>query len=100
MASGDYLKSIVSTVRKAAPNALIHVFGIGNPDIIPLLLAAGADSFDSSNYVRTAIGTRENTHAPSGLHADLYEAMARLQKINNCFGVKYNIPNLKLMHQR
>ncbi len=95
----DYLKSIVSSVRKAAPNALIHVFGIGNPDIIPLLLAAGADSFDSSNYVRTAIGARENTHTPSGLNADLYEAMARLQKINSCFGVKYDIPNLQLFKE-
>lgn len=92
----DYLKSIVSTVRETAPDALIHVFGIGNPELLPVLIDAGADSFDSSNYARTAVGTRANTHTPSGLHADLYEAMTRLQKINNCFGVKYDIPNQQL----
>lgn len=89
----DYLKSIVTAVRETAPKALIHVFGIGNPDVIPTLLAAGADSFDSSNYVRTAVGTREKTEAPSGLHANLYSALQRLSRINACFGHVYTLPN-------
>ena len=94
----DYLKTIISTVRKATPKVLIHVFGIGNPDILPTLIKAGADSFDSSNYVRTAVGTRDKASEPSGLHANLYAALNRLNNINSCFGATFELPNAKIVN--
>lgn len=94
----DYLKAIVATVRKAAPKVFIHVFGIGNPDILPTLIKAGANSFDSSNYVRTAVGTRDKTSEHSGLHANLYAALNRLNKINSCFGAAFDLPSARIIN--
>lgn len=73
-----YLTSVVAAVRDAAPNCFLHVFGIGSMELIPLLLEAGADSFDSSSYVRSAIGTEPRL----GLHTNLHAALDNLKQVN------------------
>lgn len=92
----EYVKSIVSTVRKAAPKCAIHVFGIGSTKLIPLLLDCGADSFDSSGYVRAAVGVREKTEELAGLHTNLYSALNNLSKINDCFGSSFTMPSARM----
>ena len=92
----EYVKSIVSTVRKAAPKCAIHVFGIGSSKLIPTLLECGADSFDSSGYVRAAVGAREKTEALAGLHTNLYSAINNLSKINACFGHSFTMPSAQM----
>lgn len=89
----EYVASIVRTVRKAAPQCVIHVFGIGSTKLIPLLLDCGADSFDSSGYVRAAVGTREKSDHLAGLHTNLYAALNNLSKINTCFGNTFTMPS-------
>jgi tRNA-guanine family transglycosylase len=50
---------IISSVRdQAGPDIPIHVFGLGNPKIINAVYSAGADSVDSSSYVRYAADGR------------------------------------------
>lgn len=44
----------VHTVRKEIPDLPLHVFGLGHPDFLPDLYAAGVDSVDSSSYVKAA----------------------------------------------
>jgi len=95
----EYVKSIVSTVRKAAPKSAIHVFGIGSPKLIPPLLDCGADSFDSSGYVRAAVGVREKTEELAGLHTNLYSALNNLSKINNCFGSSFTMPSTRMFER-
>ncbi len=74
----DYLTSVIAAVRDAAPDCLLHVFGIGSLELIPLLLDAGADSFDSSSYVRSAV----NAEPRLGLHTNLYAAIDNLRRVN------------------
>lgn len=46
---------IVRAVREEIGDTLpLHVFGLGKPDLLPLLIEAGADSVDSSSYVQLA----------------------------------------------
>lgn len=52
-----YLESVVRSVR-AAWDGPIHVFGIGEPTLVRDLLAWGADSTDTSTYIRQAIDGR------------------------------------------
>jgi len=40
------------------PNKPLHVFGVGHPMIIPFLVAAGGDLFDSASYVLYARDSR------------------------------------------
>ena len=84
----EYVRRIVRAVRDEAPGCVIHVFGCGNPDLIPDLVAAGADSFDSSSYVRTAINSQSD--ASKGIHTGLYDALMNLAVINESFGAKRN----------
>ncbi len=78
----EYIKSTVRAVREEAPDCAIHVFGCGNVDVIPELIEAGADSFDSSSYARTAVDTRK-TNGMAGIHANLYAAINQIYQINS-----------------
>jgi len=95
----EYVKSIVRVVREAAPNCVIHVFGCGNMDLIPELIAAGADSFDSSSYARRAVDSGK-TESSSGMHSAMYTAIENLYKTNAMLGGEDKInevtPNMKL----
>lgn len=46
---------IIRAVRAEIGVRPLHIFGLGHPKLLPQLYAAGADSVDSSSYVRTAI---------------------------------------------
>jgi len=76
----EYIKSTVRAVREEAPDCAIHVFGCGNTEIMPELIALGADSFDSSSYVRAALEARDTVGG--GLHSNLYAALRRLYEVN------------------
>jgi tRNA-guanine family transglycosylase len=54
----DEIVDIVRAIRTVDDQRPLHVFGIGNPRLIRALLNAGADSFDSSSYLRAAVGGR------------------------------------------
>lgn len=45
---------IVETVRAEIGNQPLHVFGLGQPEVVAQLFAAGVDSVDSSAYVKLA----------------------------------------------
>lgn len=77
----EYIKNTVRAVREEAPDCVIHVFGCGNAELIPELIEAGADSFDSSSYVKSAIDTRKAVRF-SGLHSALFEAIKQIDRIN------------------
>ena len=78
----DYIKNTVLAVREAAPHCAIHVFGCGNTTLIPELINVGADSFDSSSYIRSAADTRSEL-GNSGIHVGLYKALINIETINN-----------------
>ena len=94
----EYIKNTVRVVREEAPDCVIHVFGCGNTDLIPELIDAGADSFDSSSYVRTAVETRKVNNS-SGIHSNLYAAIIQLTKINSQINRTslISIPNAKMI---
>ncbi len=98
----DFMKTIVRAVREEAPDCAIHVFGIGAPAVLPHLIAAGADSFDSSSYVRYAVESRHDAlKASKGIHAGLYSAIANITNINSVINstecpINGLIPNAKL----
>ena len=97
-----YMKTIVRAVREEAPACAIHVFGIGNPAVLPDLIAAGADSFDSSSYVRNAVESRHDALKTSkGIHAGLYAAIENITNVNSIVNstersINELIPNAKL----
>lgn len=74
----EYIKTIVAAVRKAAPNCVIHVFGCGQANLLPELVAAGADSFDSSSYVRDIVDAAKGSAA----YAGIYLSIAKLHALN------------------
>lgn len=49
---------IVEDVRKVAGDKPVHVFGLGAPELARKLFRAGADSVDSSSYVKLAADGR------------------------------------------
>lgn len=49
---------IVESVRKVAEDKPVHVFGLGAPELARKLFRAGADSVDSSSYVKLAADGR------------------------------------------
>jgi tRNA-guanine family transglycosylase len=49
---------IIEAVRSEIGDLPLHVFGLGKPDLVNLVLAAGADSVDSSSYVKMAADGR------------------------------------------
>lgn len=46
--------SIVKAVREGIGDGILHVFGIGKPELIKALFLQGVDSVDSSSYVKLA----------------------------------------------
>lgn len=100
----EYIKKIVRAVRRTAPDCLIHVFGIGNVNLLPELIECGADSFDSSSYVRQAINARvSDNKTMSGVHANCYAALKELSLINKSIDKAStkditHIPNYQLCH--
>ena len=95
----EYIKRTVRAVREEAPDCAIHVFGCGNVELIPELIEAGADSFDSSSYVRSAVDTRKTTKL-SGIHSNLYAAIDQVCRINAVISgserASESIPNVRL----
>lgn len=60
----DYVRSIIEAVR-AEWTGPIHVFGVGSPAMVRHCLRWGADSTDSSSYVKYAADGRSlNPHLP------------------------------------
>jgi tRNA-guanine family transglycosylase len=51
----DQIIDIVRAIRSVDTVRPLHVFGIGTPMLMQTLIAAGADSFDSSSFVRAAV---------------------------------------------
>ena len=52
---GDTVLEIVRAVREAVPDRPIHAFGIGKPEMVGKIFQAGAQSVDSSSYVKAAV---------------------------------------------
>lgn len=50
----DLVLSCIRAVREQIPDLPLHVFGLGHPDFLEALFAAGVDSVDSSSYVKAA----------------------------------------------
>lgn len=50
----ELIESIIRGVRGAIGDLPIHVFGLGNPSVVNRVFECGADSVDSSAYVRLA----------------------------------------------
>jgi helicase len=46
---------IVQAVREAIPGRPIHAFGLGKPELVGKVFRAGAQSVDSSSYVKAAV---------------------------------------------
>lgn len=57
----DYISAVVAAVHTTAPGYPLHLFGIGQPDILARLAAVGATSSDSSAYARDALRGRSWT---------------------------------------
>lgn len=53
------VKGIAAAVRAAAGERPVHAFGIGQPEVLGELFAAGVDSADSSSYLKQAADGRE-----------------------------------------
>ena len=51
----ELVEYIVKTVRAVIPDLPMHIFGIGKPATVEWLLGLGANSFDSSSYVQSAV---------------------------------------------
>lgn len=58
--SGDrkQIQEIVETVRGEEESLPLHVFGLGNPEMVDFLHSLGVDSVDSSSYVKMAADGR------------------------------------------
>jgi helicase len=50
----EFVLSCIHAVRQEIPELPLHVFGLGHPDFLHALFAAGVDSVDSSSYVKAA----------------------------------------------
>lgn len=50
----ELILAIVSAVRAEIRDLPLHIFGLGHPNLVSKLFACGADSVDSSSYVRLA----------------------------------------------
>lgn len=99
----EYIKKTVQAIHDEAPDCIIHVFGCGNTELIHDLIAVGADSFDSSSYVRNAVDARK-TNTTAGIHSNLYAAINQLAKINASIDEANDlfrmIPNKKLFEEK
>jgi helicase len=50
----ELVRALVRAVREQIGELPLHVFGLGKPALVDLVTAAGADSVDSSTYVKLA----------------------------------------------
>ena len=50
----ELVDGIVKAVRELFPNKPLHVFGLGQPNLVKRLFELGVDSVDSSSYVKLA----------------------------------------------
>jgi tRNA-guanine family transglycosylase len=50
----DWVLNCVRSIRNIVEGLPLHVFGLGHPDFLAELFAAGTDSVDSSSYVKAA----------------------------------------------
>jgi tRNA-guanine family transglycosylase len=50
----EFVVAATVAARSASPDLPLHIFGLGKPRITSALFEAGADSVDSSSYVRSA----------------------------------------------
>lgn len=50
----EVIEMIVQAIRKVEHERPLHVFGVGQPDLVGKLISQGVDSVDSSSYVRAA----------------------------------------------
>lgn len=56
----DLVVEICTAVAAGVPDGgMLHVFGIGEPQMVARLFAAGATSIDSSSYVQSAVSGRQ-----------------------------------------
>lgn len=99
----EYIERIVHAVSEAVPQCAIHVFGCGNVKLIPDLIRAGADSLDSSSYVREAVDARANRKR-YGVHAGLYASILNLYEVNAAVtgklpNIMQEIPNTRLFER-
>ncbi len=95
----EYIKNTVRAVREAAPDCIVHVFGCGNESLISQLIEAGADSFDSSSYIRNAID-KCNKNKTTGIHTGLYLALNNLLSLSESFpaGAKPTGVKISMIH--
>lgn len=66
-----HLVDIICAVRKRIGDAPLHVFGLGGPSYIPLLVYLGVDTFDSSSYLMA--GSKRVYFAPGQGSVDFKE---------------------------
>jgi len=52
------VENVIREIRAIFPSTPIHVFGLGQPNLVKRLFTAGADSVDSSAYVKLAADGR------------------------------------------
>ncbi len=50
----DLVRAMVRAVREEIGELPLHIFGLGKPSLVDLVTEAGADSVDSSSYVKLA----------------------------------------------
>lgn len=58
----ELVLDMVRTVRAVIGETPIHVLGLGNPDLVRAVFEAGADSVDSSSYLKLAASGRLWSH--------------------------------------
>lgn len=66
---------IIWAIRKRIGNTPLHVFGLGGPSYIPLLVYLGVDTFDSSSYLRA--GSKRVYFAPGQGSVDFHDIGSR-----------------------
>jgi queuine/archaeosine tRNA-ribosyltransferase len=54
----DLVMEVVEKVRSVFPDKPLHVFGLGQPEMVKKLFELGVDSIDSSSYVKMAADGR------------------------------------------
>jgi tRNA-guanine family transglycosylase len=56
------LENVVVGVRRIVKDKLLHVLGVGNPEVVEWLFGLGVDSVDSSSYVKMAADGKTWAH--------------------------------------
>ncbi|WP_042666726.1 tRNA guanosine(15) transglycosylase TgtA [Desulfurococcus amylolyticus] len=66
------IESLILAKRLLPPGKPIHVFGVGHPMVLPFLVAAGGDLFDSASYILYARDDRYMTETGTRNIRDLH----------------------------